>query len=218
MVGRTPSMTRLTACSPGRGWTATHGFLLLACALTFGCAGAEGEVESATSLGLPAWTGEERRLFADELDPAALGLSPSSVSRKDPNLWLRAQRAELVSIVSVKTFTLESTRGGTYRIGLKVEQPLAEPTFTDPVIEVSVDPGDPAYGLFKAQDTLLQNKRFVGFFKRYAAADDQIVTHFYLAAESPDMLAVVLEAVALKDINRAAGVSPSPSTNANPTP
>ncbi len=210
MVARTPSMTRFSACSPGSRWTATPPLLVLACALTLGCASSEGEVESATSLGLPAWTGEERRLFADELDPAALGLSPSAASRKDPNLWLRAQQAELVSIVSIKTFTLESTRGGTYRIGLKVEQPLAEPTFADPTIEISVDPGDPAYGLFKAQDSLLQNKRFVGFFKRYAAADDQIVIHFYLASESPDVLALVQEAVALKDVNRAAGAAPTP--------
>ncbi len=127
-------MTRLTECSTGRRRTATHGFLLLACALTLGCASADGEVQSAASLGLPAWVGEDRRLFADELDPAALGLSPSSVSRRDPNLWLRAQKAELVAVVSVKTFTLESTRGGTYRVGLKVEQPLAEPAFADPVV------------------------------------------------------------------------------------
>lgn len=189
--------------------TVFAGLTVLAGAAT-GCAGSETDLQSAASLGLPGWTGEERKLFADEMDPAALGLSASSAARKDPALWARAQRGELVAVVSVKTFTLESTRGGTYRVGLKVEQPLAQPTITDPVLEISVDPGDPAYGLFKAQDTLLQNRRFVGFFKRFAAADDQVAVHFYLTAESPDVLAVIQEAVALKDVNRnAAGPDPA---------
>jgi hypothetical protein len=171
-------------------------------ALGVGCAGADGAVSSANSLGLPPWQGDDRRLFGDELDPASLGLMASGSPRKDQALWLRAQKAELVARVQIRTFTVESTRGGTYRLGLLVVQPLAESALQDPKIDVSVDPGDPAYGLVKAQDRLIKERPYIGFFKRFAGADDEIVFHFYLTADSAEVAQVVQEALALKEVNR----------------
>lgn len=176
--------------------------LLGALALTPGCSSTDEVVVSAKTLGLPPWQGEDRRLFGDEVDPAALGLMPPSAPRKDQSLWLRAQQAELAARVEVRTFTLESTRGGTYRLGLRVVQPLAESSMQEQEFEVIVDPGDPAYGLVKTQDALIQKRVFVGFFKRFAAPDDEVAIHFYMAVDSPEIAAVVQEAVALKEVNK----------------
>jgi hypothetical protein len=167
-----------------------------------GCAAAEGDALSANSLGLPPWQGDDRRLFADELDPASLGLMASGSPRKDQALWLRAQKAEIIARVQIRTFTVESTRGGTYRLGLLVVQALAESALQDTKIDVSVDPGDPAYGLVKAQDRLIKERPYIGFFKRFAGPDDEIVFHFYLTADSAEVVQVVQEALALKDVNR----------------
>jgi hypothetical protein len=176
--------------------------LLGALALTPGCSSMDEVVVSAKTLGLPPWQGEDRRLFGDELDPAALGLMPPSAPRKDQSLWLRAQQSELTARVEVRTFTLESTRGGTYKLGLRVIQPLAEATMQELEFEVSVDPGDPAYGLLKTQDALIQKRTYIGFFKRFAAPNDEVAVHFYMTVDSPEIAAVVQEAVALKEVNK----------------
>jgi hypothetical protein len=115
---------------------------------------------------------------------------------------LRAQQSELTARVEVRTFTLESTRGGTYKLGLRVIQPLAEATMQELEFEVSVDPGDPAYGLLKTQDALIQKRTYIGFFKRFAAPNDEVAVHFYMTVDSPEIAAVVQEAVALKEVNK----------------
>lgn len=197
-TGRAPTATHLVTKRALLGWVGGSGLGLLGP----GCAAAEGGADSATSLGLPAWQGEDRRLFSDELDPSSLGLMASGSPRKDQALWLRAQKAELVARVQVRTFTVESTRGGTYRLGLLVVQPLAESKLQDTKVDVSVDPGDPAYGLVKAQDRLIKERLYIGFFKRFAGADDEIVFHFYLTADSAEVAQVVQEALALQEVNR----------------
>jgi hypothetical protein len=161
-------------------------------------------VGEAKTLGLPAWQGTDKDLFGDEIDPAALGILPPKPPRKDQALWARAQQADIVGRVRVQTVTVDSRAGqATYHLGLQFANPtLAETKLEDRTFEVTVDIRDPAYGLVKAQDTGLQGRTFVGFVKRFAGADDEIENHFFLAADSADVAAVVQEAVAVKEVNR----------------
>ncbi|MBK8938964.1 MAG: cobalamin ABC transporter substrate-binding protein [Polyangiaceae bacterium] len=163
-----------------------------------------GPAGPAKTLGLPLWQGPERELFGDEIDPAALGILPPKPPRKDQTLWARSQRAEIVGRVRVQTVTVDSRLGqATYHLGLQFANPLlAESKLEDRTFEVTIEAGDPSYGLVKAQDTALQGKTFVGFVRRYAGQDDEIVNHFYLAPDSADVAAVVLEAVAVQEVSR----------------
>lgn len=179
--------------------------LLVVAALSGGlgaCSSGEVQVQSAKTLGLPQWVGTQRDLFGDEIDPASLGFLPPKPPRKDQMLWARSQQAEIVGRVRVKTVTVDSRGGqGTYHLGLQFANPLlGETKLEEREFEVTVEPRSPAYGLVKAQDTGLQGKTFVGFLHRFAGADDEVEVHFYLAADSADVAAVVQEAIAVKEV------------------
>jgi hypothetical protein len=166
------------------------------------CAGSDLPVGEAKKLGLPPWKATDKDLFGDELDPAALGILPPSPPKKDQALRARSQQAEVVGRVRVQTVTVD-TRGGqaSYHLGLRFASPLLAPTeLEERDFEVSVEAGDPSYGLVKAQDTGLQGRTFVGFIKRFAGVDDEIEIHFFLAPDSAEVAAVVQEAVALKEV------------------
>lgn len=158
--------------------------------------------QSAKNLGLPPWTGPARDMFADEIDPSAMGILPAKPAHKDQALWARAQQADIVGRVRVQTVTVDSRGGdGTYHLVLRFANPLlAASRLEERDFEVTVDATDPSYGLVKAQDTGLQGKTFVGFLKRFGAADDEVHVHFYLAADSADVAAVVQEAVAVQEV------------------
>lgn len=161
-------------------------------------------MQSARASGLPAWQGTFKELFADEVDPSAMGIIPAKNPRKDKILWVRAQASEVVGRVRVQTVTVDS-RGGdsTYHLVLRfAEPPLSAPKLTDRDFEVTIDPSDPAYGLVKALDTSLQNKTFVGFVKRFAGVDDEVEVHFYLAPDSAEVAAAVQEAVAVSEVSK----------------
>jgi hypothetical protein len=168
------------------------------------CSSSKPPVGAAKKLGLPAWTGTDRDLFGDELDPSALGILPPKPARKDQVLWARSQQAEVVGRVRVQTVTVDSRGGqGSYHLGLRFAQPLLAPTnLEEREFEVTVEPGDLSYGLIKAQDTGLQGRTFVGFIKRFAGADDEIEIHFYLAPDSAEVAAVVQEAVAVEEVTK----------------
>ena len=170
-----------------------------------GCAGADTpEPESAANLGLPNWVGTDKELFDDQIDPAALGLMPSSSGRRDETLWARAQQAEIVGRVRVQTVTVDS-RGGdsTYHLGLRFANELLGPTaLEEREFEVTIEPRDPAYGIAKALDTGLHGRTFVGFLKRFAGADDQVDVHFFLAPDSAEIAKAVQEAVAIKEVRK----------------
>jgi hypothetical protein len=171
-----------------------------------GCAGEAGppEPESAKKLGLSPWQGPEKELFADEIDPAALGFVPPKAPRRDPAMWARAQKAEIVGRVKVQTVTVENRLGDlTFKLGLRFATPLLAATeLEERDFEVTVEPRDPSYGIVRALDTGLQGRTFVGFVRRFAGADDQVDVHFYLAPDSADVAAAVQEAVAVQEVSR----------------
>ncbi|MFO0547518.1 MAG: cobalamin ABC transporter substrate-binding protein [Polyangiaceae bacterium] len=177
--------------------------LALSLAPAWACSNSSPQPQSAKTLGLPQWQGMDRDLFNDEIDPAALGIMPAQSARKDQILWARSQQAEIVGRVRVQTVTVDS-RGGdsTYHLGLRfADQLLADTLLEDRDFEVTVDPGDPSYGLVKAQDTGMQGRTFVGFIRRFAGADDEIDVHFFLAPDSAEVAGVVKEAVAVKEVS-----------------
>lgn len=160
--------------------------------------------QSAKTLGLAPWTGPQRDLFGDEIDPSSLGIVPPKPARKDPTLWARSQQADIVGRVKVQTVTVDSRGGdGTYHLGLRFANPLLAPSkLEERDFEVTVDLTDPSYGLVKAQDTGLQGRTFVGFLKRFGGGDDEVAVHFYLAPDSADVAAVVQEAVAVQEVTK----------------
>ncbi len=183
-----------------------QGILAITAAGASGCAGADtGEPQSARSLGLPNWAGQDKELFDDQIDPAALGMVASSNStRRDEALWARAQSAEIVGRVRVQTVTVDTKAGEQkYHLGLQFANELLGPTkLEERVFEVTIEPRDPAYGIAKALDTGLHGRTFVGFLKRFAGADDQVEVHFFLAPDSAEVGKAVQEAVAIKEVRR----------------
>jgi len=160
---------------------------------------------SARASGLPSWQGNDKDLFDDEIDPAALGFTAAKNPRKDQALWARAQSSDVAGKVRVQTITVDS-RGGdaTYHLGLQFAEPAlaTKPGVVDRVFDVTIEPRDPAYGLVKALDTGIQGKTFVGFVKRFASADDEVEVHFFLAPDSAEVAAVVQEAVAVQEVSK----------------
>jgi hypothetical protein len=169
-----------------------------------GCGAAEGEGPvSARASGFPPWQGNDKDLFGDEIDSAALGFIPPKNPRKDQTLWARSTASDVVGRVKVQTVTVD-TRGGdaTYHLGIRFAEPvLAGSKVPDREFELTIQPRDPAYGLVKALDTGLQGKTFVGFVKRFASAEDEVEVHFYLAPDSAEVAAVVQEAVAVREVS-----------------
>jgi hypothetical protein len=150
--------------------------------------------------GLPLWAGRPTQVFDDNIDPQALGLTMEGTSpRADPFLRERAQTAEVVARVRVQTVTSESVGDNiTYHLGVQVGVPtLAKPKIPDLEFELLIKPASPSFSIAKQFDAGLRNKTFIGFFRRFANADGELVVHFHLAPDTAEVAAAVKEAVAL---------------------
>jgi len=172
-------------------------------ALGAGCASSgPGVATMASALGLPAWDGTDRELFGDEIDPSAVGFVPPKDPKKDPKLAARALRAELVGKIRVQTFTVE-TRGGDAHYVLSVrfaDPPVVATQLAEREFEVSIEPGDAAYGLMKTLDAGIKGRSFIGLVKRFRSVDDEIEPHFYLAPDTEDVVGAIQEAIAVKEV------------------
>src|SRR5688500_855140 len=149
--------------------------IVVAAALLFGAGcsstpAARGLVD-ATS-GMPLWVGHAQKVFDDDIDPNALGLSMDGRSpRSDPFLRERAQTAEIVARVKVQTVTADSVGDSTtFHITMLVGVPqLAKPKIDDLQIEVLIRPSSNSYSIAKQFDASLRGRTFIGFFHRFAS-------------------------------------------------
>ena len=168
-----------------------------------GCASpGPGLATTASALGLPAWEGNDRELFGDEIDPSAVGFVPPKDPKKDPKLAARALRAELVGKVRVQTFTVE-TRGGDAHYVLSIrfaDPPIVATALAEREFEVSIEPRDGAYGLMKTLDSGIKGRSFIGLVKQFRTVDDEVEVHFYLAPDTEDVVGAIQEAIAVKEV------------------
>ncbi len=141
-------------------------------------------------------------LFDDRIDATAVGLADVAVKpRTDSVLRARAQRAEAVGRMRVRTVTVDSAVGKpVYHLNLVFVDPLARRGLTDDHVEISVHSNSPAFGVVKWLDTRLIGRTFVGFFHRFAGADEADL-RFHLSPDDPEVLAAVREANALTEVS-----------------
>lgn len=153
---------------------------------------------------LPAWAGELRALFDDQIHPAAVGISLDGVSpAADRALPLRAQAADVVARVRVQTVTRPAVGARmsftmTLQIGVPTLIPHDDP---EPSVEVSVHPESPAFAMvqaLEAQDSL-RGKTFIGFLKRFAGPEGPEV-HFHLTADTAEVAQVIQEVATLQEM------------------
>jgi hypothetical protein len=167
-----------------------------------GCSGAQGGGSSGSE-GLPAWEGEVRRAFSDDIDPAAVGLTLAGPEpRADGFLRHRAQTADVVARVRVQTVTIDTIgQTTTYHLGVQVGYPaLTPPKIEERSFELVIGPTSPAYPVAKAFDTRLRGMTFVGFIKHFAGEGGEPAVHWHLSPDTADVAAAVQEAVALQEI------------------
>ena len=159
---------------------------------------------TASSSSLPRWDGRARQLFADNIDPAAVGLSMEGPSpRSDAGLRERAQTADVVARVRVQTVTVDSVgEQKTYHLGIQVGVPtLAEAKVPDRTFELLIKPTSGAFGIARAFDARLRGQTFVGFIKRFTNEDGEVEVHWHLSPDTAEVVSAVKEAVALREIS-----------------
>jgi hypothetical protein len=140
-------------------------------------------------------------LFDDSIAPAAVGVAGVVTSpRMDPLLRERTQHAEVVERVRVSTVTVDRIGDvPTYHIGLMLaSEPLAGRRLPLERIELSVVRSGPAFPILQSLDAGLIGRIFVGFFRRFATADEPDL-HFHLASDDPETIAAVRDASALSE-------------------
>lgn len=147
------------------------------------------------------WNGRAAVLFDDSIAPEAAGVAGVvTVPRLDPVLRERAQSAEVVQRVRVSTVTID--RIGDVPTYHFVLAPLAAPVVgrtSAERIELSVDTTSPSFNIVRALETGLVGRSFIGFFRRFAGADEPQV-HWRLDADTDATLAAVREATALQEV------------------
>jgi hypothetical protein len=177
------------------------GLAIFLCVVGCGGSGAAA-APSAPARQFPAYSGQATTLFDDRIDGNSVGLADVATKpRTDPVLRARAQTAEAVARARVATVSVDSTAGKPiYRLSLDLAGGfLVRRGFTDDHVEISVRPQSPAFGVVKWLDTRLIGRTFIGFFHRYAGAEDSEVK-FHLSADNPDVLAAVREAAMLREM------------------
>lgn len=162
------------------------------------------EARSPQDLGLGPWDDHARYVFDDNIEPAAVGFTMDSPpARADRFLRERAQTAELVTRLQVRTVTIDTIGDeSTYHLGVQVLPPVLvpDPKIKDTKLELVIRPTSPAHGIAKALDQRMQNVTFIGFVHRYASLDGtETELHWHLSPDTPEVAEAVKEAVALAE-------------------
>ena len=149
------------------------------------------------------WAGRLADLFADAIDPAAVGLAMLPASpRSDPYLRDRTQSADVITRARVSTATSD-------HVGEQVHYHLTLVPFDAPMgvheaaehYELQIAPGSPAYGIAKAMEGRLVGRSFIAFLRTFRGQDEPVL-HWHLAPDLPETAAAVREASALSEFMR----------------
>jgi hypothetical protein len=140
---------------------------------------------------LAPYTGGDRQLFDDRIDPLAVG-NVNARSPWDPLLGRRAQQADSVARMRVSTVTTIALGGQqrTYRVTLVfVGKPLAQhiPSY-EPQLDLAIRPGSPSFDIVTWLDARLIGKTFIGFVRQFAGPEEPEM-HFHLSANNLDVAA-----------------------------
>ncbi len=181
-------------------WSLVRCAAIASAAVALACSGSSGTAGPHPTF--PPYTGESIKLFDDRIDANSVGLADVvSKPRTDPVLRARTQNAEAVGRVRVSTVTVDSVGGKpAYHLNLAIVEPLARRGFDDKSIEILVRADDAAFGIVKYLDTRLIGRTFVGFFRRFAGADEPDV-RFHLSPDAADVLAAVRDANTLREVS-----------------
>jgi hypothetical protein len=151
---------------------------------------------------LAPYAGTATTLFDDQVDPGGVGLAAASdYPRTDGTLRARTQNAEIVTRARVATVSADSAGGTlTYHLSLTfLDRPLVSRGFGDDHVEIAIRQDSPAFGVVKWLDTRLVGRTFVGFFHRYAGADDAQI-RFHLSPDNAETAAAVRDALTLGEM------------------
>jgi hypothetical protein len=151
-----------------------------------------------------AWSGEDAELFDDGIDIgaiSAMGGAGGTTPDESNDIKITSRVYQGDGVVLAKIIGVSSEPVGEknrYRLELLVEGEALAGAKIDSPFTLKVEPTSPAFGSVRSQDAQLIGKKFVVFFKRYAAEDgDEPITHFHLSPGNEHVIGQV-KAVATK--------------------
>ena len=177
----------------------------LAACLLVGCPGGPGA--DGPHRALPPYTGHATELFDDAIDPQSVGLELEGARnpKGDPILRERTQVADAVVRVRITTVTgKQEDSGPTYHLGFRVVDQITGPHPPTTEFTIRLAPRVPAIGIVRSfEDRLVTMKvTFLMFLRGFARPDDPDgEMHFHLSRDSKEVLAAIMEAATLGEIN-----------------
>jgi hypothetical protein len=181
--------------------------VLLAACVLLGCPGGPGA--EGPHRALPPYTGHAVELFDDAIEPQAVGLELEGARnpKGDPILRERTQVADAVVRVRITTVTgKQEDSGPTYQLGFRVVDQITGPHPPTTEFTIRLAPRVPAIGIIRNfEDRLVTMKlTFLMFLRGFARPDDPDgEMHFHLSRDSKEVLAAIMEAATLGEINSA---------------
>jgi len=146
------------------------------------------------------WEGRLQSLFDDSIDPASIGLAPTTTDPADANV-ARGQAAHFVVRTRVTTITVDGA-GPSRRYLLTLDvvgAPIVGPTPENDVLNLVVGIDSPSFGLVQSKDIGLAGTRFVAFVRNFEERDGSSF-HWHLARDTDDVVSAARKGAALEPI------------------
>ena len=170
---------------------------------TLGCGGGNHRPDPlAANRGLPMWTAELQRLFDDQLDPAAFGMSMSGTPpSRDPLLPLRTQAADVCARMRVQTVVRDSVGDNTrFELSMQVGVPTLMPARIDArTFLLTVGPHSGSFGLVQSMENTLGGHTFIGFVRRFAGAEGPEI-HYHLTSDNEEVAKVIQQVALMEEL------------------
>lgn len=154
---------------------------------------------------LPSWSGHAVEVFDDTIEPAAVGLDYDRgyAPRADPLLRERAQLADAVVRVRVKTVTVKADGpDAVYQLGLRSVEKLGGSHPPPEDFDVVITKASESYGIMKSLESRLVGQAFIAFVREFVRSDGDREFHFHIAPDSPAVKLAVSDAIALDELKK----------------
>ena len=165
-----------------------------------GCGG--GATEGSTRPVAP-YAGRSADLFADTIEPAAVGLDfeKGYAPRVDKTLRERAQTSDAVLRVRVATVTAKKDGPeANYQLGLHSVEKLSGRNPPPVDFTVQINKESESHGIMKNFESRLVGYAFIAFVREFATPGGDRELHFHLAPDTKEVKAAVSDALALGEL------------------
>lgn len=150
---------------------------------------------------LSPWEGRLAELFDDRIDRLSLDTGKPTSPRSDELLKHRAQAADLILRVRVVSVTTDRMAGLAVH-HLLVEpagEPVAGRAGSQAAYDLQLTEQNPFFGVISRQGQRVVGRHFIAYIKQFAGAEGP-ETHWFMSAESPEVVAAIRDAHLLMEV------------------